>query len=668
MESVVNTLSNISFFEWTTALHGTPLFIFIAIFFLVILFFGVAIGSFFLAWRLGRIAKQIAKQGSKAELLHLSVFDSKEPYKHLWSEYKDTLHELRRKDGGTEYRATLPAEAFFTKETLVDNRAFVWNDFFRHLPGILTGLGIIGTFAGLIAGLDGFSPSDDAGATRQSLDTLMDGVQEAFHLSAFAITSAIIVTFLEKFSLAWAYKNVEKITQAIDTLYDAGAGEEYLARLVEADEANAAQTAQLKDALVNDLRTLLGELTERQIEAQKTSSIELGHVIRGSLGEVTSSLSDLHNTFSGKASTDTDNMKGALDSLMSAFIERINTTLGDQMQAIQSSMQQSTQTMQQVEQSLNGLVSNIAKTTSGVMEDVMSKMEDTMQKSASNQEQMTRQMGEFVNQLRTQMETQQTASHETMQKMLAELLQTMKNGQSESSKALNENVGNLLEKLKGSLSNMTDTQEAQHNRLATNIEELLKQVGNAVTVMQSNVTELRRTTTDAISGMNSGADKMKAAADHFSTAGQSVSGILEKATPMATQMASSSNTLGQASQQLTNGLAQYDKIRIETVNHVESLHKLLDAARQETGIKKELINDIQRVTDTLRNTENQSIEYLEKVNEVLVQSFQDFGNAMKHQVTQSITQTDTHLSSGVNQLTGVIQELGAQLQKMRSRG
>lgn len=655
-------------FGWTAALQGTPLFIFFTIFALVTLFLVVAGRSLILAWELGKITQEVRTQGRQARLLKIFAFETKTPYKHLWSEYKDTLHHLKRKDGAMEYRATLPAEAFFSKETLVDNRALVWNDFFRHLPGILTGLGIIGTFAGLIVGLEGFSPSEDAGSARASLSSLLHGVQEAFHLSAFAITSAIIVTFLEKSSLAWAYKNVESLTHAIDTLYDAGAGEEYLARLVEAGEANTAQTGDLKDALVNDLRTLLGELTERQIEAQKVSSMELAHVIRGSLGEVTSSLSDLHHTFSGKASTDTDNMKGALDSLMAAFIERINATLGDQMQAIQASMQQSSQTMQQVEQSLSSLVSNISKTTSGVMEDVMSKMEDTMQKAATNQEHMTRQMGDFLNQLRTQMENQQTTSHETMQKMLNELLNTMKNGQAESSKTLNDNVEELLEKLKGSVSNMANTQEAQQNRLTTNIEELLKQIGNAVTVMQSNVTELRRTTTDAISGMNSGADRMKIAADHFTTAGKSVSGILEKATPLATQIITSSNILNQSSQQLANGLAQYEKTRIETARHVESLQKLLDIARQETGIKKELINDIQRVTDTLRSTENQSLEYLEKVNQVLIQSFQDFGSAMKNQVSQSITQTDTHLSSGVNQLTGVIQELGAQLQRMRSRG
>lgn len=645
---------------WTAMLHGTPLVIFWVIATLLVLFVGVALRSFWLAFTLSKIANQIVQQGNKAELLDLPIFKSKEPYRHLWSEYQDTLHQLRRKDGGTEYRATLPAEAFFTKETLVDNRAFVWNDFFRHLPGILTGLGIIGTFAGLITGLEGFSPSDDASATRVSLKTLMDGVQEAFSLSAFAITSAIVVTFLEKSSLAWAYKNVEKLTQAIDMLYEAGAGEEYLARLVEADEANAAQTAQLKDSLVNDLRVLLTELTERQIKVQQESNQLLNQSIieiNSSLGTVNNSLGSLHNTFAEKASTDTGHIKGALDDLMTTFIEGINNTLGQQMQAIRDSMQQSSQTMQGVEQSLNGLVNRIAQTTHGVMEDVMTQMENAMQRSANAQEQMTQRIGDFVAQMRNQMQTQQQASNEAIQQMLAEILQTTQNVQRESNQSLQDN-----------LQSIAAYQNTQREHLKNDIDALVKRVGEAITAMQENINRLSNTTTDAISGMNLGAEKMKSAATDFVKAGQSVSGVLDKATPIATQMLTSTTTLGKASQQLIDLFSQYKNIRDETTRQIQSLQNLLDTIKQEAAIKKELINDIERITVVLRATEQQSMEYLEKVNGVLVQSFQDFGNAMTNQVAQSINQTDQHLTQGVNLLSGVVQELGAQLQQMRQRG
>ena len=78
-----------------------------------------------------------------------------------------------------------------------------------------------------------------------------------------------------------------------------------------------------------------------------------------------------------------------------------------------------------------------------------------------------------------------------------------------------------------------------------------------------------------------------------------------------------------------------------------------------------MIADIQKVIDTLKNTERESIEYLESVNKVLTSSFEAFGNSMKNEVARSITQTDQHLTGGVELLTGVIQELGAELQRMR---
>ena len=64
---------------------------------------------------------------------------------HLWTEYKDTLHEQRSFDtaSGTMrpavLRATIPAGAIFTTETLVDSR--LGTEFFKHLPGLFTGIG-----------------------------------------------------------------------------------------------------------------------------------------------------------------------------------------------------------------------------------------------------------------------------------------------------------------------------------------------------------------------------------------------------------------------------------------------------------------------------------------------------------------------------------------------
>lgn len=200
--------------------------------------------------------KVISIEHARSAFLHNSTL------LHLWNEYTETVHQQFTQDqyrGLKALRATVPAETFFNTAVIVDTK--LNTEFFRHLPGILTGIGIIGTFAGLLIGLNGFSPeTTNPEALSKGLASLMDGVEKAFIASALAIIVAMIVTGVEKKHLNTCYKQVEELAQAVDALYDAGAGEEYLRELVESSQQNQAHTAQLKDAMVNDLKTMLENL------------------------------------------------------------------------------------------------------------------------------------------------------------------------------------------------------------------------------------------------------------------------------------------------------------------------------------------------------------------------------------------------------------------------
>jgi MotA/TolQ/ExbB proton channel family len=119
---------------------------------------------------------------------------------HLWAEYQESLHVQREERDGqmqvVAVRSTVAAETYFNGQFVVDSR--LRTEFFKHLPGIFTGLGIIGTFTGLIEGLRSFQVSDNAATVRASLESLMHAVGEAFLISAAAITAAMAVTFFEK--------------------------------------------------------------------------------------------------------------------------------------------------------------------------------------------------------------------------------------------------------------------------------------------------------------------------------------------------------------------------------------------------------------------------------------------------------------------------------------
>jgi len=151
---------------------------------------------------------------------------------------------------------------------------------------VLTGFGIIGTFLGLIQGLHSFASIQlgNSQATQLGLQDLMNSVSCAFIVSTAAIVSAILITIVEKYLIKALTADVQELVQTIDQLYDAGASEDYLARLVKATEDSSAQTRVLKDALVQELGDLLRELTAAQIKASIENTGALGTTIGQSMG------------------------------------------------------------------------------------------------------------------------------------------------------------------------------------------------------------------------------------------------------------------------------------------------------------------------------------------------------------------------------------------------
>ena len=137
------------------------------------------------------------REASGALESELDGIFSMSPFRALWAEYCASLHVVQGRNNTQTILATAPAEAFFSKESVVD--LHINADFYRHLPGILTGIGIIGTFSGLVWGLHLFKP--DTSDALSSLPLLLQEVTSAFIGSCFAILAAIFVTYKEKSTL-----------------------------------------------------------------------------------------------------------------------------------------------------------------------------------------------------------------------------------------------------------------------------------------------------------------------------------------------------------------------------------------------------------------------------------------------------------------------------------
>jgi hypothetical protein len=179
------------------------------------------------------------------------------PYDSVWREFAKTLHaqvwqtqgQLKR----TKYRLTVPASHFFSVSSIVDRQLSV--EYFKHLPGILTGVGIIGTFSGLLFGLSNFDATDPEKMS-QSVAILLAGVRDAFYASAAAITAAMVITHWEKMIYRRCLTALDHLVNCLNGLFDGAVSEEYLATLVEHSANTSNQARMMKEEMIQAIHVL----------------------------------------------------------------------------------------------------------------------------------------------------------------------------------------------------------------------------------------------------------------------------------------------------------------------------------------------------------------------------------------------------------------------------
>lgn len=377
------------------------------------------------------------------------------PFSHLWAEYRQSLHTVHVQDSDVNIKsvlATVPAETFFSKESIIDLQ--INADFYRHLPGILTGIGIIGTFSGLVWGLHEFRP--DPGQALDSLPLLLQEVTSAFIGSGCAILAAIFITYKEKSILNHCYRLVEEMNKEIDSLHAMGTGEEYLSRLVRASENSPANMAAFKDSLMEDMSRLMYGVVERQTLAQQQQnerlSAQISEAIRVALAEPMAKLSGVVQDVSGSQN---EAVGGLLENLLQGFMGKMGDALGRQIEGINSSLESSSNVMGQVQSAMTKSIDEISAAGMTAADRMSDRLEDSLSRAVAAQQELSAQM------LRQQQQSAQLMD-ETIARISGKLEETLSqvvSVQVKSSEMTDTTIDRISGRLEDSLAKVMTAQE-----------------------------------------------------------------------------------------------------------------------------------------------------------------------------------------------------------------
>ncbi|MFA6921719.1 MAG: hypothetical protein WC216_07725 [Gallionella sp.] len=524
-----------------------------------------------------------------------------------------------------------------------------------HLPGLFTGVGIIGTFYGLLIGMQSFVVSENPVVVRSSLTRLLHGVSEAFLVSASAITLAMIVTFIEKLIVARLNAKVEKLVQLLDGLFEGGAGEEYLARLVKASESSAEQTSGL---LKGEFKQILTELAERQIAASNAGTAALGERIAASIEEgLKVPLTEIADSLKNAQ----DDRGEALQTLLAGMFENFNNQMKELLRGQSSEMnslqKQTIEALCATVARMEAMAADAGASGQRSMDAMALLVEKSIGAAEARQSALNDKIGEFVEHMRHSASESREDAQGHLQGSLDELSARM----GAVFDGLNAQV---LSTTDASLKHQQDMElqnQTMAGQFAGQIAEVVESVNLAVTEMKSAVTVMHKTTDEAMTALSCSADTLYLASGDFARAGQSVSATLEKSSNMADQLVQAADTVTTASSGLAELFGDYKGARDAMIEQVRSLQVLAEEVRRDASMSGEVLAKIESATGKLVSAQKDADNYLSKISEVIGVAHQSFSEGMVRAVGEANRDFHQALSDSVKLLREGIHELESTL-------
>jgi hypothetical protein len=492
---------------------------------------------------------------------------------------------------------------------------------------------------GLLKGLMTFNISSDPEKVRQSLDSLIHGVLEAFVVSACAILLAMVTTFMEKLAISRRVQQVEEFCNLLDSLFDSGAGEEYLSRLVKASESSATQAAQLKDALITDLKGLLEDMTRQQSEAIATSfqKITQQHVAAISEGaraqvqtteqsgdRIASAISEVLSepiqkiAAAVQSTSDTNGqvVTRALNEALVTFSQKLEDMFGSQMTNMNQLLLQTTASMETTVSRFDELAANINNAGKNAADAMGERLTQALESMGKRQELLNRTMSDFVAQLREMVQSSQTETNQRLQEtfsIMGDRLSSMVNQMEEQARKssvshqeqqelLAQNAAKMSGDLGGQIQSTLGSIQTQFSEMVQAL-----QVQNAETAMANEETQARmaRNSNQAIHGL---ADKVE------KTVGNLDGKLSDFIDMLRMQIESTASTQKEVQHEIT------ERVRIA----IELLTNQVQALVAETNRS---VDSMQRATSAMRDITGDATRRMENSAETLSIAADDFAKA-----------------------------------------
>ena len=114
-------------------------------------------------------------------------------------------------------------------------------------------------------------------------------------------------------------------------------------------------------------------------------------------------------------------------------------------------------------------------------------------------------------------------------------------------------------------------------------------------------------------------------------------------------------------------VAAYEKTRSDVAAMMESLKMIIESAKREAGLSKELVTQLESAAAKFSVVQTDADAYLGRVSSVLEETFAKFTDSMAKALDKARINTDDSLSNAVGMLRATIEDLDEGLDRISTR-
>lgn len=576
------------------------------------------------------------------------AFSNNDVFETTWQQYRKNMITMPGEE--KRKRITVEAENYFTVSVLLSG---LKNDFWKNLAGIFTGIGILGTFAGLTFGVAGIDTQSMNGL-QQGISQLLGGTKTAFLTSIVGIILAIGFNWFYSGLMKNVHADVDKLCSALDEIFPLITMENLLVMQLEESQE---QGATLK-TLSGDLGDIMGE-TLMNVQVALEQSIDTN--FKPLFDELLTTMKALNN---GGMSAIADSLNEGAGKEIASFAKTL-TGMEQGMKEImeqarianEASMNQLRQSIEELTDKMNATISSSVTANSEgaaknqeiltqLMEDISTKMTGIVSdiSKASNQSnaEFADMMKNAANQVQVMVDAMQqgmTSQTTSLQEEMAKFMNQASHASAEHMENLQQSIDELTAKMKHTLEESTETNargtasnQKQIQQLFETVQAQMTDTVQAITTAsQEGSQHVAHTMKEAAATVENLTLAMKQELEELTGTMQASQGLITQAGRTADKFTDAAKPMQQAAQDVSGRLTQVIDATTAFNQHVGNSAALVNAS-------------VEKQTATISSIQT-AIQQMETAWKAYETNFGNVNKALQETFTILLTNTNDYTNT-----------------------